>query len=102
LLSNLARRAAAARAKRPLLDDPFAVEAVERLDYGCFTDVSPRGASWHALRVATSDGAVVRFLKRNPDGHPHQASSSSLRIHKDQRTRLSGICTQKPVPREQR
>jgi O-methyltransferase involved in polyketide biosynthesis len=68
LLSNLARRAAAARAKRPLLDDPFAVEAVERLDYGCFTDVSPRGASWHALRVATSDGAVVRFLKRNPDG----------------------------------
>jgi O-methyltransferase involved in polyketide biosynthesis len=33
LLSNLARRAAAARARRPLLDDPLAVEAVERLDY---------------------------------------------------------------------
>jgi len=33
LPSNLGRRAAAARAKRPLLDDPLAVEAVERLDY---------------------------------------------------------------------
>jgi O-methyltransferase involved in polyketide biosynthesis len=66
LLSNLGRRAAAARAKKPLLDDPLAVEAVERLDYD-LTDVS-RGASWHALRVATFDGAVVRFLKRNPDG----------------------------------
>jgi O-methyltransferase involved in polyketide biosynthesis len=67
LLSNLARRAAAARAKRPLLDDPLAVEAVERLDYD-FADVSARGASWHALRVATFDGAVRSFLKRNPDG----------------------------------
>ena len=67
LLSNLARRAAVARAKRPLLDDPLAVEAVERLDYD-FTDVSPRGASWHAVRVATFDGAVRRFLERDPDG----------------------------------
>jgi O-methyltransferase involved in polyketide biosynthesis len=67
LLSNLARRAAAARSKRPLLDDPLAVEAVERLDYD-FTDVSPRGASWHALRVATFDCAVRGFLKRNPGG----------------------------------
>lgn len=67
LLSNLARRAAAARAKRPLLDDPLAVEAVERLDCD-FGNVSPRGASWHALRVATFDGAVRRFLTRSPDG----------------------------------
>jgi O-methyltransferase involved in polyketide biosynthesis len=67
LLSNLARRAAAARAKRPLLDDPLAVEAVERLDYD-FTDASRRGASWHAVRVATFDGAVRRFLKSNPAG----------------------------------
>ena len=66
LLSNLARRAAAARAKKPLLDDPLAIEAVERLDYD-FTGIS-RGASWHALRVATCDGAVRRFLKRHPDG----------------------------------
>ena len=67
LLSNLARRARAARARRPLLEDPLAVEAVERLDYD-FTDVSSRGASWHALRVATFDSAVRRFLKRSPDG----------------------------------
>ena len=67
LLSNLARRAAAARATRPLLDDPRAVEVVERLDYD-FTEVSARGASWHALRVLTFDRAVRAFLKRNPDG----------------------------------
>jgi O-methyltransferase involved in polyketide biosynthesis len=67
LLSNLGRRAAAARAKRPLLEDPVAVEAVEQLDYD-FADVSGRGASWQALRVATFDAAVRRFLKRNPQG----------------------------------
>ena len=67
LLSNLGRRAAAARAKRPLLDDPLAVGAVERLDHD-FTDVSRRGASWHAVRVATFDGAVRRFLRSNPGG----------------------------------
>lgn len=39
-LSNLARRAAAAHGKKPLLDDPRAVEAVERLD-GDLTDVPP-------------------------------------------------------------
>ena len=67
LLSNLARRAAAARAKRPLLDDPLAVEAVERLDHD-FIDVSRRGAAWHAVRVATFDAAVRRFLARHPEG----------------------------------
>ena len=67
LLSNLARRAAAAGAERPLLDDPLAIAAVERLDYD-FKDVSPHGVSWHALRVATFDGAVRRFLKRYPEG----------------------------------
>lgn len=67
LLPNLARRAAAARAKRPLLDDPLAVDAVERLDFD-FADVSERGVSWHAVRVATFDDVVRSFLKRNPDG----------------------------------
>jgi O-methyltransferase involved in polyketide biosynthesis len=67
LLSNLARRAMAARRTKPLLDDPLAVEAVERLDYD-FTDVSQRGASWHAVRVATFDSVVRRFLERNPGG----------------------------------
>jgi O-methyltransferase involved in polyketide biosynthesis len=66
LLSNLGRRASAARAKRPLLHDPVAVEAVERLDHD-FAD-SSRGASLHALRVRTFDDAVRRFLRRSPAG----------------------------------
>jgi len=67
LLSNLARRAVAARARKPLLDDPLAVEAVARLDYDV-TEASRRGASWHAVRVATFDAAVRRFLNSNPAG----------------------------------
>jgi O-methyltransferase involved in polyketide biosynthesis len=66
LLSNLGRRAAAARAKRPLLNDPVAVEAVERLDYD-FAQ-APRGVSLHALRVATFDEAVRGFLRGHPTG----------------------------------
>jgi O-methyltransferase involved in polyketide biosynthesis len=66
LLANLGRRAAAARAKRPLLNDPLAIAAVERLDHD-FTE-SVGGASLHALRVATFDGAVRRFLRRHPAG----------------------------------
>jgi O-methyltransferase involved in polyketide biosynthesis len=64
LLWNLGRRAAAARAG--LLDDPFAIEIADRLQYD-FTDVS-RGTQWHAVRVATFDDAVRRFLTRHPDG----------------------------------
>lgn len=66
LLSNLGRRAAAARAKRPLLKDPLAVDAVERLDYDYAQ--APGGVSSHALRVATFDDAVRRFLRRHPTG----------------------------------
>ncbi len=66
LLSNLWRRAAAARAKRPLLKDPLAIEAVERLDYD-FAQ-APGGVSSHALRVATFDDALRRFLRRHPTG----------------------------------
>ncbi|HZS30316.1 MAG TPA: class I SAM-dependent methyltransferase [Gaiellaceae bacterium] len=65
LLANLGRRAVAASAKRPLLDDPLAVAAVERLDHD-FAETG--GASLHALRVATFDGAVRRFLRRHPAG----------------------------------
>lgn len=66
LLWNLGRRAAAARMGRPLLDDPRAVEIVDRLEYD-FAD-SSRGAIWHAVRVATFDKAVRRFLVRHPAG----------------------------------
>ena len=62
LLGNLGRRAAAARAGA--LQDPLAVEIVDRLEYD-FT-VFARGARAHAVRVATVDGAVRRFLKAYP------------------------------------
>ncbi len=65
LLSNLGRRAAAAQAKRPLLEDPVAVEAARLLDYD-FAET--RGASLHALRVGTFDRAVRRFVRRHPNG----------------------------------
>jgi O-methyltransferase involved in polyketide biosynthesis len=66
LLWNLGRRAAAARTRRPLLQDPRAVEIVDRLDYD-FGDAS-RGAGWQAVRVATFDAAIRRFLARHPSG----------------------------------
>lgn len=62
LFWNLGRRAAAAHGS--LLDDPRAIEVVSKLDYD-FTDAS-RGARWHAVRVATFDAAVRRFLSRYP------------------------------------
>ena len=66
LLWNLGRRAAAARTRKPLLQDPRAVEIVDRLDYD-FGDAS-RGAGWQAVRVATFDAAIRRFLARHPSG----------------------------------
>jgi O-methyltransferase involved in polyketide biosynthesis len=66
LLWNLGRRAAAARTARSLLDDPLAIEVTGRLQYD-FGDAS-RGAQWHAVRVATFDGAVRRFLREHPAG----------------------------------
>jgi O-methyltransferase involved in polyketide biosynthesis len=48
------------------LKDPLAVEAVERLDYDF--PQTPSGVSSHALRVATFDDAVRRFLRRHPTG----------------------------------
>ena len=66
LLWNLGRRAWATRMRGAVIDDPRAVEVVEKLDYD-FTDAS-RGAGWHAVRVATFDVAVRRFLTQHPAG----------------------------------
>ena len=66
LLWNLGRRAAAARAGASRLEDPLAIELAGRLQYD-FTDAS-QGARWHAVRVATFDAAVRRFLGQHPDG----------------------------------
>jgi O-methyltransferase involved in polyketide biosynthesis len=65
LLWNLGRRAAAARASA-LIEDPLAVQVADRLEYD-FGDAS-QGARWHAVRVATFDAAVRRFLNRHPGG----------------------------------
>jgi O-methyltransferase involved in polyketide biosynthesis len=62
LLGNLGRRAAAARLGA--LNDPMAIEVVDQLQYD-FAD-SRRGARQHAVRVATFDAAVRRFLASHP------------------------------------
>jgi O-methyltransferase involved in polyketide biosynthesis len=64
LLGNLGRRAAGARIGA--LGDPVAVEVVDRLDYDFahFTG----GVRLHAVRVATFDAAVRRFLGLHPAG----------------------------------
>jgi len=49
-----------------VLDDPRAIEVADRLQYD-FADAAS-GASWHAVRVATFDQAVRRFLGRHPAG----------------------------------
>jgi O-methyltransferase involved in polyketide biosynthesis len=64
LLGNLGRRATGARAG--YLNDPMAIEVAGRLDYD-FTDTT-RGARLHAIRVATFDAAVRRFLRSHPAG----------------------------------
>ncbi len=64
LLGNLGRRAAAARLGA--LKDPMAIEVVDRLAYD-FAE-SNRGARMHAVRVATFDAAVRRFLGSHPAG----------------------------------
>jgi O-methyltransferase involved in polyketide biosynthesis len=62
LLGNLGRRAAAARVGA--LQDPMAIQVIDRLDYD-FANVA-RGARLHAVRVATFDKAVVHFLVAHP------------------------------------
>jgi O-methyltransferase involved in polyketide biosynthesis len=64
LLGNLARRAAAARTGA--LQDPMAIQVVDRLDYDF--GALARGARLHAVRVATFDTAVRRFLSAHPAG----------------------------------
>jgi O-methyltransferase involved in polyketide biosynthesis len=64
-------RAVAARDDRPLLDDPMAVETVEKLDYPFaerFGQLFPAHARVQALRVRTFDREVQNFLRTSPDG----------------------------------
>ena len=64
-------RAVAARGDDGILDDPMAIEAVDKLDYPFaerFGQLFPAHARIQALRVRTFDAAVEEFLARHPDG----------------------------------
>ncbi|MBY8879151.1 class I SAM-dependent methyltransferase [Actinacidiphila acidipaludis] len=69
LLWNLYNRAEEAR--RPgsrLLDDPRAVELVDRIDYPFERFGAASMAQWHALRIRCLDDEVRRFLAERPGG----------------------------------
>ncbi|MEV3852912.1 class I SAM-dependent methyltransferase [Streptomyces sp. NPDC050095] len=71
LLWNLYHRAFEAAQPRPVLEDPKAVELVERIGYPfgeTFGPVNPLLAQGQALRVRTFDDAVRDFLATHPDG----------------------------------
>ena len=70
LLWTLYHRAVEARRRDAVLDDPLAIELVERLDYPFaerFGDGSGLG-QWQALRAATFDREVRRFAAAHPGG----------------------------------
>ena len=69
LLWNLYQRATEARREHPVLHDPRAVELVEAIDYP-FTERFGTGklGQWQALRAATFDREVRRFLGVHPGG----------------------------------
>jgi len=70
LLWNLYNRAFEAR--RPpgvrLLDDPLAVDLVDRIAYPFERFGGTAMAQWHALRVCAFDAEVRRFLTEHPGG----------------------------------
>jgi O-methyltransferase involved in polyketide biosynthesis len=71
LLWNLYHRAYEARQPGAVLNDPRAVELVERIDYPFeerFGTPNPLLAQGQALRARTFDDAVRAFLDRHPDG----------------------------------
>jgi O-methyltransferase involved in polyketide biosynthesis len=68
LLWNLYHRAAEARRPEGLLEDPWAVELVDAIDFPFERFGKPTMAQWHALRVLCFDGAVRRFLAARPGG----------------------------------
>lgn len=70
LLWNLFNRAAEARRPpgRRVLDDPLAVELVDRIDYPFERFGGTAMAQWHALRVRCLDDEVRRFVAEHPEG----------------------------------
>jgi O-methyltransferase involved in polyketide biosynthesis len=69
-LWTLYHRALEAGGRAPVLDDPLAVDLVERIDYP-FAERFGHGrgfAQWQALRAATFDREVRRFAAARPGG----------------------------------
>lgn len=70
LLWTLYHRAVEARRSDRVLDDPMAVELVDRIDFP-FTERFGSGkglAQWQALRARRFDSEIRRFLAAHPDG----------------------------------
>ena len=70
-LWTLYERAGEARRPDGVIDDPRAVEVVDRIDYPFeerFGRADGERAQWQALRAATFDREVRRFLAGHPDG----------------------------------
>jgi O-methyltransferase involved in polyketide biosynthesis len=70
LLWTLYHRAVEARRDDAVLDDPLAVDLVDRLDYPFAQRFGTGGGlgQWQALRVRCFDDEVRRFLGRHPEG----------------------------------
>jgi O-methyltransferase involved in polyketide biosynthesis len=68
-LWTLWMRAGEARRPESVIDDPKAVELLERIDYPFEERFGPpRLAQWQALRARAFDDEVRRFLAKHPDG----------------------------------
>ena len=68
-LWTLYMRAVEARRPDSVIDDPKAVELLERIDYPFEERFgAPRLSQWQALRARTFDDEVRRFLAQHPDG----------------------------------
>jgi O-methyltransferase involved in polyketide biosynthesis len=68
-LWTLYMRAVEARRPDSVIDDPKAVELLERIDYPFEERFgAPRLSQWQALRARTFDDEVRSFLARHPDG----------------------------------
>lgn len=68
LLWTTYQRAVEARRPHAVLDDPRAIELVERIDYPFQERFGSRFGQWQALRARCFDREVRRFLARRPEG----------------------------------
>src|SRR5690349_13748037 len=68
LLWTLYHRSLEARRPDAVLDDPLAIELVDRIDYPFAESFGTGFGQWQGLRSRTFDLQIERFLARHPDG----------------------------------